>query len=213
MKCYYCEEKKAKFRLGNGRWCCKKSSNSCPAQRQKNSKAKKGKGPWDHKPEMYSIIARCPSWNSGKTYEEVLGKRKADAFKKKLSKSLTGKSTGYASTPEKEIEKRRKLSEAIKKRYAAGWMPKAGRCKKIKYFSPIAGNITLDGTWELEFAIFLDNLKVDWKRNKNRFQYHFENKDRYYTPDFYLVKECFYVEVKGYQTKKMKQNGFNFRTH
>lgn len=199
-RCFYCSER-AQYQLKNGRWCCCKSSNSCPAQKKKNSKGNKDKK--RHSSEHLSRISKGrKKWNSGKTYEEVLGKERSDAIRKKLSKSLTGKSTGVASTPEKESERRRKQSEAIKRRYAEGWMPKAGRCKKIRYTSPVAGEVLLDGSWELCVAEFLDNYQVEWKRNKNRFAYFFDGKDRFYTPDFYLVIEETYLEVKGYETDK-----------
>lgn len=201
-KCYYCQDK-AYHQLKNGRWCCCKSSNSCPAQKAKNSRSNKGQIRAHHNSERMSEISKGKDkWNSGKTYEEVLGKRKSNSYKKKISKGLEGKCTGYASTPEKEKAKRQKISKAIKKRYAEGWMPKAGRCKKIRYISPIAGKVLLDGSWELAVAEFLDILQIDWRRNKNRFAYFFDKKDRFYTPDFYLVKTQTYIEVKGYETDK-----------
>ncbi len=81
-------------------------------------------------------------------------------------------------------------------------MPKAGRCKKIKYDSKIAGIVLLDGSWELKVAIFLDENNIQWKRNTIRFPYYFDNRNRYYTPDFYLIDEDCYIEVKGYEIEK-----------
>lgn len=93
------------------------------------------------------------------------------------------------------------LRHHIMIRYKNGWMPKAGRCKKIKYFSPIAGNMTLDGTWELYVAKYLDLKNLNWKRNKKRFRYlNLDNKISYYTPDFYVKEFNGYLEVKGYET-------------
>ena len=40
----------------------------------------------------------------------------------------------------------------------------------------------------------------EWMRmNKKQFDYVFENKDRKYTPDFYLPGTNEYVEIKGYK--------------
>ena len=39
-------------------------------------------------------------------------------------------------------------------------------------------------------------------RCKDSFSYNFQNKLRRYTPDFYLVDTCEYVEIKGYKTEK-----------
>lgn len=175
-KCFYCKGK-AQYQLKNGRWCCSKSSNSCPAQRRKNSQSNKGKT--RHTPEHLSQISKeKKKWNSGRTYEEVLGKEKANAIKKKLS--VYFRENPITCTPEKDLERREKQSQAIKKRYAEGWMPKAGRCEKIRYASPIAGKVLLDGSWELEVAKFLDAQQIDWRRNKNRFAYFFDNKEVLY---------------------------------
>lgn len=91
--------------------------------------------------------------------------------------------------------------ERILKRYEDGWMPKAGRCKKYKYNSPTAGLVSLDGTWELATAEWLDYKGYTWKRNTKRFPYtNLKGKLSHYTPDFY-VEGIGYVEVKGYETK------------
>ena len=102
-------------------------------------------------------------------------------------------------TKEKFRESHRKSIEA---RYENGWMPKAGRCKKYKYYSPIAGQVSLDGTWELNVAQEMDQLNMNWTRNQKRFSYFFEGKSRHYTPDFYLPDLDLYLEVKGYETAK-----------
>lgn len=197
---YGCGEK-ASFVLRNGKSCCAKHYNSCPNVRRKIGESKKGKVPkWKNgNPNK----GGKPTWAAGKKYKDILGEDRAKEIGEKISKSLKDKGCGgVASTAEKEETRREKISQAIKKRYAQGWMPKAGRCKKIKYSSPIAGDVLLDGNWEFEFAKFLDKVKVNWKRNKNRFSYFYDNANRFYTPDFYLVDEKIYIEVKGYKTEK-----------
>jgi hypothetical protein len=87
-------------------------------------------------------------------------------------------------------------------RYEAGWMPKAGRCKKYKYVSPIAGEVYLDGTWELAVAKWLDEKEYNWKRNTKRFQYtNLKGTISHYVPDFWVEELNSYVEVKGYETE------------
>lgn len=104
--------------------------------------------------------------------------------------------------PRSHSEEQKELNrQRIMKRYAEGWMPKAGRCKKYKYTSPVAGTVSLDGTWELTTAKWLDSKGYKWRRNTKRFPYvNLKGKNSYYTPDFY-VEGIGYVEVKGYQTK------------
>jgi hypothetical protein len=82
-------------------------------------------------------------------------------------------------------------------------MPKAGRCKKIKFNSKIAGEVSLDGTWELEVAKYLDENDIEWRRNTKRFEYKNEEDCKsFYTPDFYILEHDIFIEVKGYETEK-----------
>ncbi len=199
--CYYCSHK-AKYQLKNGRWCCKRSSNSCPAQRKKNSDSKKGKGPFDDNPEMYSLISRCPSWNSGKKYEEVLGKNKTASYKKKLS--VASKKSGFGgclSDPEAEAKRRKKISESNKGK-TGGYKPGCGRSKHQWYTSKIAGRVYLDSSYEVFYAKYLDAQGIKWTKNKIKFPYAWENGTKYYIPDFYLKTTDEYIETKGYKTDK-----------
>lgn len=97
---------------------------------------------------------------------------------------------------------REKCRIAINRRYDAGWMPKAGRCAKLEYVSPIAGRVFVDGTWEYKYAMYLDTLGVQWRRNTRRFDYWYAGKLRKYIPDFYIVDDDRYIEIKRYTTDK-----------
>jgi len=85
--------------------------------------------------------------------------------------------------------------------------------KRCSYTSKIAGKVMLDSTWELEYAKYLDENKIKWKRNLIKFPYHYRNRLCYYIPDFYLIEEDVYIEVKGYQTKRddAKWNEFPYK--
>ena len=131
------------------------------------------------------------------------GKKLPEDMKNRISETLknNGLPKGRGSTQEKENERKRKLSELIKKRYEDGWMPKAGRCEKIKYKSKYCGVVSLDGNWELGVAKYLDDNEIDWVRNKEKFVYiDGDGKERKYTPDFYLKESDTFLEVKGYKT-------------
>lgn len=141
-----------------------------------------------------------PNNLKGKTFDEIYGKEKSLEIRKKIS--LKWKNNNPPKGTEKYAEKCKKHSIQIKKRYEQGWLPKAGRCKKIEYNSQIAGIITVDGTWELLVAKFLDTTGLQWDRNTRRFPYYFENVERNYTPDFYVKDFDVYIEVKGYKTLK-----------
>ena len=62
--------------------------------------------------------------------------------------------------------------------------------------------IDLHGTWELKFAQYLDLNNIKWIRPREKFTYFYDNKERYYTPDFYLIDLDIYIEIKGFKTKK-----------
>lgn len=102
--------------------------------------------------------------------------------------------------------------DKIVARYKAGWMPKAGRCKKFTHISPIAGTVLVDGTWELKVAKWLDEQHYNWKRNIMRFQYtNLSGKISHYTPDFWVEELNGYLEIKGYETAldRCKWSQFN----
>jgi hypothetical protein len=137
-----------------------------------------------------------------KTYNERYGESKANEISNKISKGLEKyPSTWEMMSSEQQQARREDASCRIIKRYEDGWMPKAGRCKKFIYESPVAGTVSLDGTWELKTAKWLDNNVVAWKRNTTRFPYTDANgKKRHYTPDFWVEDWNSYIEVKGYET-------------
>ena len=129
------------------------------------------------------------------------------------NKSDAGNLHNLTKVPHKHSEEFKiKQRDRIISRYEAGWMPKAGRCKKYKYTSPIAGEVYLDGTWELAVAKWLDKKEYKWKRNTKRFQYtNLKGTISHYVPDFWVEELKSYVEVKGYETEldRCKWSQFN----
>lgn len=98
-------------------------------------------------------------------------------------------------------ETKQKMSDSRNALYASGWESTAGRCPKYKYTSPIAGNISVDGSWELLFCRYADAKGLKWKRNKKRFPYTKPDGSlSTYQPDFYVDDWKCFVEVKGYET-------------
>jgi hypothetical protein len=140
--------------------------------------------------------------NQGKSLKQILKEKGTyDDFCKTISSSLK-KIHGSPLKEEDRIKKKEKLRNIVLKRYEEGWDPKCGRCKKYSYLSPIAGEVKLDGLWELKVAKYLDEHKINWKRNLKRFGY--VNSEGYistYKPDFYIDDWKLYLEIKGYETK------------
>jgi len=194
--------KEGKFLIGKN-YCCENNVSKCPAIKAKIAQKQTGVEPWNKGKTGFKI------YNKGKTNIELFGISKAKEIGKKISTAVAG-NAGIAGSQEAEQKRRDKIRISINKRYENGWLPKAGRCKKIWHDSPIAGIVRVDGSWELEVAKYLDRLRVKWKRNKNRFAYMHEGKERFYTPDFFVEDYNCYIEVKGYETEKDRSKWSQF---
>ena len=73
---------------------------------------------------------------------------------------------------------------------------KGGRAK----WYDVAGQ-RVQGTWERDIALKLEELKIKWvklKTNRDTLTYVMQGKLRSYTPDFYLEDYGVYLEVKGF---------------
>lgn len=66
--------------------------------------------------------------------------------------------------------------------------------------SIIYKDITLQGTWELDFYKWCERENIDCVRTPGWFHYVHEGKKRKYFPDFYLPELDLYIEVKGRRT-------------
>jgi len=160
-----------------------------------------GSGPRRSRP------SRGQGWSKGLTKEN-------DPTLKKISEKLIKFNKENIRIGIKHTEEtKKKLSELMINRYNSGWESTAGRCKKISYYSPIAGEIKVDGTWELKTAIYLDKIGVKWNRNKKRFKFYnyLKNKFSTYCPDFFIEEWNLYIEVKGYKTELDKMKWIQFK--
>lgn len=143
----------------------------------------------------------CIPWNKGLKNDPRCAHN--IETKKKIAKT----SLNRRHTP----ETKKKMSEQKKKLYASGWEATAGRCPKYDYNSPIAGQIKVDGSWELIFCQYADMMKFTWERNQKRFPYIKPNGQKStYQPDFYIHELKSYIEVKGYETKLDKAKWSQF---
>lgn len=198
-----------------GKNCCSNSANACPAMKEKNStiaknnRARAGDSYWKN---GHPKGSRGGTSLKGKTYNEIFGDEEAKKKKQNLSHIAIRNQIYKNLSVEAKTSHAEKARENIVKRYESGWMPKAGRCKKYKHESPTAGIVFLDGTWELSVAKYLDEKKLNWIRNTERFAYiNLKGKTSYYTPDFWIQEFNSYLEVKGYETEldRCKWSQFN----
>jgi hypothetical protein len=79
-----------------------------------------------------------------------------------------------------------------------------GKSKVYEYVNLFNEKMMLNKD-EIEIAKCLDLLKIKWCRNWKGFSYiDLDGKNRKYYPDFYSIEYDYYIEYKGYVTKKMK---------
>ena len=183
----------AKFKNASGGLMCSQSNTQCPANKKKNS-ASVQKG-YDSG-RIASATSVAP-WNKGlaaTNNSSVAAGVAARANAIQRGDYIPHRTPHSVQTKEVMAAKKNAL-------YAAGWEPTCGRCKKYDYSSPIAGNIKVDGRWELELCCYLDAQNLTWSRNRKRFNYvKPDGKPSTYQPDFYVEEWGGYVEVKGYET-------------
>lgn len=180
MNCIYCNrEFSNKGGLASHSPYCMNNPNRVQRKKSKNAHAKKGSIPWNK------------------------GVKTPIDTRKKIGKSLIGKSKGTASSFDMELERINKIKESMKKNPNSGGLRiGSGRGIKTWYDSPIAGRVYLRSSYELEYAKWLDKNKINWKINTDFFYYTYDNKVRKYYPDFYLIDSEFYIETKGFKTKQ-----------
>ena len=112
-----------------------------------------------------------------------------------FKKNSALKSTGRASTFEKEEERKKKISNTMKKKHFGGYVRGSGRGKKGWY-----KGVFCDSSWELAFLYYHleNNLYIERCTEKRKYLYNSE--ERIYIPDF--IVDDGIVEIKGYETEQ-----------
>lgn len=127
-----------------------------------------------------------------------LARRRGDFVSRSISEGNKLHRSQNPKSPEWHKCQGKKVSETIKKKVANNeWHTSLARHMHIDY-----NGVDLHGSWEVAYAKYLDANKINWIRNKDSFPYTFDDKERRYTPDFYLIATDEYIEIKGYKTEK-----------
>jgi len=108
-------------------------------------------------------------------------------------------------TEEKRKEQSLRMSKIAKERpdsYSINNV--SGRAKIIDY-----NGKKLKGSWELQIAKLLDKYKIDWTNDIKPIPYFWNNNWHLYFPDFYLIKEDKFIEVKGYERERDRKKWEN----
>ena len=162
-----------------------------------------------HEKHCYSNPNRIPQkdpWNKGLGLVEALelGIITKDTYDSILLGRIRGgkNSTGIGSTLEKEIERKRKISDQAKLKNG-GYRQGSGRGKKGWY-----KGFFCDSSYELAYLIYCLDHNIDIKRNTEKRKYEYQGTIKNYIPDFIVQGE--FVEIKGYKSDqweaKLKSN-------
>lgn len=114
---------------------------------------------------------------------------------KNQHKNFKPPTNGRGSTPEKEMNRRKKISESMKGN--TNWMfnKKRGNGKKGWY-----NGIYCDSTWELAFLFYHIDNNLYIKRCDEKREYIYNGEKHTYIPDF--ITEEGIIEIKGRYDKK-----------
>jgi len=171
MQCIYCNKISNPGGIGAHQPFCKSNPNRIQRKNSPNAHAKKGSIPWN---------------------KDLIGDPRlicSEGKKEQLRKTSTGK----ASTPEKEFERRSKIKE--KSQNNGGYRQGSGRGKKGWY-----KGFFCDSSWELAYLIYCLDHDINIQRNIERRTYIWEGKNKNYIPDFIVDNQL--VEIKGYKSEQ-----------
>lgn len=180
--------KGGKFKRGHNARCRSEDTRKKLSECSKGNKNRLGK---TFTPEQRAKIAKA---NTGHIHSEEQ--------KRKISESLIGN--------KRALGNRHKKSESFKKNQAeimkGNKRGTHSHGKRCYYESPLQGRVCFRSSWEKAYAEWLDEQEIVWTYEDKTF----DLGDSTYTPDFYLIKEEKYIEVKGYLTEyaKVKMDKF-----
>ena len=149
---------------------------------------------FEHNHLKYSERQMKNAWNKGLTKETsvsimLASKKVSDAVRLAYDE---GRLTGRCKDPNKEIARRKKISETAKKNgKAGGKRQKSGRGKQGWY-----KGYWCDSSWELAVILFWLDHNIPFSRYNGYFIYNFNGVDHKYYPDF-IHPDGSFTEVKG----------------
>lgn len=197
MLCDYGCGQQAQYILKNGKHCCSKHYNCCPAIRQKNSQGIR-KALETGKIDRKSIYQKLPEetknrmkWNKGLTKEtDERVKRTGETYTKNYR---AGKFENPFKNKKHSKKTKQLISQNTSLHYNYDVDRHGGRGKKGWY-----KNFFCSSTYELAFIIYCLDHNISIIRNTKYYEYEYKGKTHKYYPDFLVNDE--FIEIKGYWT-------------
>jgi len=137
-----------------------------------------------------------------------MGKPLSEETKRKISKKNSGKNNPFygkhhTSETKAYLDKLRKKNVRRGKDsnfYGHTYHSKGQWCTRLS-----GKKIWMRSSWEVKYAEYLDKNTVEWDYESRAFPIVLNEKEQTYRPDFFLVKENQYVEIKGYWRDDAKE--------
>jgi hypothetical protein len=178
-------------RCNNGKVVCAEFIAQCPAVREKNSEALRGRNPFLDRPHPRGMAGKA-AWNRAMTWEQMYGPEGANRQRQVINLAVRRVHEILRSSPEIEARRRQKLSAQARRRGLGQYRKGSGRGKKGRY-----RGVWCDSSYELAFVIYALDEGLAFERNWVTFPYTFEGRMRNWIPDFRLTDGT-YLEIKGY---------------
>lgn len=123
------------------------------------------------------------AWNKGLTKDsDIRIARSVKVYKKRMAE---GKIIPHFRGKKHSSETKALLSKIKSDNPSGGW---------AKWY--IVDGVKLQGTWERDFALLLNDRGIKWFKPKN-IRYCWDGIERTYRPDLYLPEFDLYIEIKG----------------
>lgn len=204
MVCWCCDkcgcESDKKFRDAKKIKLCLKCSNKINSNKNLNVRKSKLKEWYKNHVHPLSGTKR-PQYVIDAIKKAITGVPLSDETKKKLSIRNSGNGNPmYGKKHTKEsLEKMCKIQKIkVRKGKNSNFYGKCYHGKGGWYECKNGSKIWMRSSWEIKFAEYLDNKNIDWLFEPRTFPIIYENKEGTYKPDFYLILDNLYIEIKGY---------------
>lgn len=200
--CQYGCGQEALFQTKGGRKICSKSPNQCPINRKKNSQGGKA---------AYKTGKRNVEKQYG-TKKGICSIQWKLANPQKYAQSLQKQGLTYSQNQKAGLTKNnwigKKHSIQTKEKISAKAGERNNGLIKTKYFEVycphMKQSVRVQGTWQLKYAEYLNQNKINWIRSRKinlKYRLHQDDYLHTYYPDFYLPDTDQYIEIKGYWWK------------
>lgn len=213
--CSECKLEKVKSKNQANRYeicfCCsnKKKANTNKEERIKKTKEwfSKNEHPLKGTKRPQHVIDALNKANTGRV-KTVKERQNISLRTSGESNPMYGKKHSEESL--KKMKDFQKENPAIRGKNSNFYGQKAKHGKGNWYICKDGSKVWMRSSWEIKFAIYLDKNNIEWIYEPKAFPIFFNNKEGTYSPDFFIVKENYFIEIKGWwrDDAKIKYESF-----